>query len=254
MNAGEIEPKESSGRSLMKRISAVPTPLIFIFSVLLAVGLLWQQGSLGDVIDAARDANPWLMIAAMLIYLVSLALLAGRWHILIVMIHRSSHAARAAEAFLTSVVINYAAPVGLAVPSRAALTKRALGLSAAETGSVALWEVGVDIIILGMLSLLWIAVSGSRGLDALNDATSPVLVLAVIAAGLSGLAAGTIGLRKFKPNLWAKLRIEGRNFIRQPLEHPRDAARVVSVTVIYWLLQVAVLWLLLDAVGVDPNF
>ena len=97
MTTGEIEPKGSNGRPLLKRISAVPTPLIFIFSVLLAMGLLWQQGSLGDVIDAARDANPWLMISAMLLYLVSLALLAGRWHILIVMIHRSSHAARAAD-------------------------------------------------------------------------------------------------------------------------------------------------------------
>jgi uncharacterized membrane protein YbhN (UPF0104 family) len=241
-------------RSIGSRLAGIPTPLIFVFSVGLALALLWFQGSLSDVADAARDADKRLLAVAALIYLVSLALLASRWHLLVKMIHGTSHFMRASEAFLTSVVINYAAPVGLAVPSRAALTKRALGLSAAETGSVALWEVGVDIIILGILSLLWIAVSGSRGLDALNDATSPVLVLAVIVAGLIGLTVGVIGLRKFKPNLWAKLRIEGRAFIRQPLEHPRDAARVVSVTIIYWLLQVVVLWLLLDAVGVDPSF
>lgn len=216
--------------------------------------LLWQQGSLGDVSGAARDSDKRLLVVAALIYLVSLSLLAARWHLLVEMIHGTSHLMRASEAFLTSVVINYAAPVGLAVPSRAALTKRALGLSAAETGSVALWEVGVDVIVLGVLSLLWIAVSGSRGIDALNDAASPLVVLAVVIAGIVCLAGGVFAIRKFKPSLWARLRIEGRHFIRQPLEHPGEAARVVSVTVVYWMLQIAVLWLLLDAVGVDPGF
>src|SRR5829696_8117550 len=187
MSAGEIEPKGSSGRSLMNRISAVPTPLIFVFSVLLAVGLLWQQGSLGDVIDAARDSNPWLMIGAMLLYLVSLALLAGRWHILIVMIHRSSHAARAAEAFLTSVVINYAAPIGLAVPTRAALTKRALGLSASETGAAVLWEIAVDVLVLGLGSVIWLLASG-RDLSAPSSnqiyAGAGVLVAGLLVAAV----------------------------------------------------------------------
>jgi uncharacterized protein (TIRG00374 family) len=239
---------------LASRLAGIPTPLIFIFSVGLALLLLWQQGSLGDVTEAARDSDKRLLVVAGLIYLVSLGLLASRWHLLVKMIHGTSHLMRASEAFLTSVVINYAAPVGLAVPSRAALTKRALGLSAAETGSVALWEVGVDIIVLAVLSLLWIAVSGSRGLNAINDATSPLVVLAVIVAGVILLAGAIFALRRFKPSLWARLRVEGRQFIRQPMEHPRDAARVVSVTVFYWFLQIAVLWLLLDAVGVDPGF
>ena len=73
-----------------------------------------------------------------LLYLAGLFLLCVRWHSLVLMIHGRSHFGRAGEAFLTSVVINYAAPVGLAVPSRAALTKRALGLSLTETSAVAL--------------------------------------------------------------------------------------------------------------------
>jgi uncharacterized protein (TIRG00374 family) len=253
MSAGEIEPKESNGRSLMKRISAVPTPLIFVFSVLLAVGLLWQQGSLGDVINAARDANPWLMIGAMLLYMVSLALLAGRWHILIVMIHRSSHAARAAEAFLTSVVINYAAPVGLAVPSRAALTKRALGLSGPETGAVALWEVGADVLVLSLLSLLWVLISGSKALNALDNAVSPLLVLGVIVAGLLFVGIGMVLIRHLKPSLWARIRFEAIQFFRYPRQYPLDAARAMIVTFVYWGMQIAVLWLLLNAVGVDAG-
>jgi uncharacterized membrane protein YbhN (UPF0104 family) len=247
-------PATTSGkRSLASRLAGIPTPLIFIVSVGMALLLLWQQGSLGDVARAARDADKKLLVIAALIYLISLALLATRWHLLVKMIHGASHLMRAAEAFLTSVVINYAAPVGLAVPSRAALTKRALGLTAAETGAVALWEVGVDIIVLGVLSVLWIALSGREGLDALNDAASPLVVLAVIVGGLIAALAAVIALRKLKPSLWQKLLFEGRQFIRLPMEHPRDAARVVSVTAIYWGMQFAVLWLLLDAVGVDPG-
>lgn len=253
MSADEAGQQRSGGRSLMKRVSAVPTPLIFIFSVLLAVLLLWTQGSLGHVVDAARDANPWLLIAAMLLYLVSLALLAGRWHLLIVMIHRSSHAARAAEAFLTSVVINYAAPVGLAVPSRAALTKRALGLSGAETGAVALWEVGADVLVLSLLSLIWILISGTKALNALDDAVSPLLVGAIVIGGLIALAFGMILLRHLKPGLWARIRFEAIQFFRYPHQYPRDAARAMAVSIVYWGMQVLVLWLLLKAVGVDAS-
>ena len=64
-------------------------------------------------------------------------------------------------------------------------------LTAAETGAVALWEVGVDIIVLGVLSLFWIALSGREGLDALNDAASPLVVLAVI-SGMAGLVGGSL--------------------------------------------------------------
>ena len=187
---------------MLRRLSGIPTPVIFIVSVLLALLVLWVQGSLGDVAEAARDADPWLLIAAGLLYLVSLALLAARWHLLVKMIHGTSHAMRAAEAFLTSVVINYAAPVGLAVPSRAALTKRALGLTTSETSKVALWEVGADILVLALLSVLWILVSGSKGIDALDDAASPLLMLAVVVVGavVFGLLLFLLR-RRTKPNL-----------------------------------------------------
>ncbi len=253
--ARKVQSSQSNNRdrSLLRRLSGVPTPVIFIVSVLIALGVLWAQGSLRDVARAGRDADPWLLVAAGLLYLVSLAFLAARWHLLVKMIHGTSHAMRAAEAFLTSVVINYAAPVGLAVPSRAALTKRALGLTTSETGKVALWEVGADVLVLALLSLLWIVVSGSKGIDAIDDATSPLLVLAVVVAGLALLALLLFLVWRLKPALWARLRLEGRQFIRLPVEEPGHALRVSSVSIVYWGMQIAVLWLLLKAVGVDPS-
>jgi uncharacterized membrane protein YbhN (UPF0104 family) len=160
---------------------------------------------------------------------------------------------RAAEAFLTSVVVNYAAPVGVAVPTRAALTKRALGLTTSETGRVALWEVGLDVMVLAVLSGIWILISGGRAFEALDAAPSLLLILVVLAAGMAGFILLLGLVRKLKPALWARLRIEGRQFIRMPYEQPRATAGIVAVSLVYWGVQVAVLWLLLKAVGVDAG-
>ena len=64
--------------SIFQKLSRVPTPAIFLGSVVLALLLLWWQGSLGDVAEAARDADRRLLPAAAVLYLVSLALLAGQ--------------------------------------------------------------------------------------------------------------------------------------------------------------------------------
>ncbi|MGH2548136.1 MAG: lysylphosphatidylglycerol synthase transmembrane domain-containing protein, partial [Thermomicrobiales bacterium] len=250
----ETSPKATGKRSIGSHLSRIPTPLIFVFSIGLALLFLWRQGSLGDVAEAARDADKKLLILAGVIYLFTLALLALRWHLLIKAIHGTSNLMKAAEAFLTSIVINYAVPVGMAVPSRAALTKRALGLTAAETGAVALWEIGAEFIVLGLFSLVWILISGGDGLDAVNDTVSPLLLLLVVLAGLVAFAGGLITLRKLKPSLWARIRFEGKKIIRLPLEHPRAAANVFAITLVFWLLQFAVFWCLLNAVDVGTSF
>ena len=78
------------------------------------------------------DADWWMLVLAAPVYVASLGILCYRWHLLVHMAQGWSNLPRAAEAFLTSVVINYAAPIGLAVPSRAALTRRALGLDSSS--------------------------------------------------------------------------------------------------------------------------
>ncbi|MDQ3167305.1 MAG: lysylphosphatidylglycerol synthase domain-containing protein, partial [Chloroflexota bacterium] len=98
--------------------------MLFVAAALVGLVVLWRQGALGDVGSAVRSADPFLVVAGFLLYLLGLALLSSRWHLLVILTHGRSDPARAAEAFLTSVVINYAAPIGLAVPARAALTKR----------------------------------------------------------------------------------------------------------------------------------
>jgi uncharacterized membrane protein YbhN (UPF0104 family) len=231
-----------------RRLLALPTPLLFTASVLFAVALLWRQGALGDLGRTARDADPTLTVAALLLYLGGLTLLCVRWHVLTRMVGGASDAARASEAFLTSVVVNYAAPIGLAVPTRAALTKRALGLSVAETAAVALWEVVCDVVVLALAVLFWILLAGPD-LPALAEPITDhrLLALAAVVVAVGLLIGGVLLLRR---RLGVRLGSGAAGIgLRAPTRQPGEAARAVGLTLGYWLLQGVILWLLLRALG-----
>jgi uncharacterized membrane protein YbhN (UPF0104 family) len=251
-----IEPAPATPEpgGLIHRISRIPTPLIFAGSVAIALVLLWREGSLSDVGGALRDADPLTIVAGLLLYLAGLALLCVRWDQVVRMVKGASSLPRASEAFLTSVVINYAAPIGLAVPSRAALTKRALGLNAAETGAVALWEVAVDVLVLAAFSLLWLLLGG-RDADILPETSGAVrlLIVAVAMVGIAVAFALAFILARRKPGIWAKVTSTSKSIATFPAKRPLDAFLAVIVTVIYWVGQGVVMWLLLRALDVSPS-
>ena len=246
------------GKSAVKRrlgaLTRIPTPLIFAGSVALAIIVLWWQGQLQELGRVVGDAAWTPILIAIPIYLFSLALLCYRWHVLVVMAHGSSDIPRASEAFLTSVVINYAAPVGLAVPSRAALTKRALGLDASATGTIAIWEIGLDVIVLGLGTVLWLILApGSFAAvgDELGDSAGRY-TLAGAAIIVLVLAMLVVVLRK---QSWrGRLRRMATRIALAPKERPATAALGLGVTTVYWVLQGVVLALLLRALGVDLTF
>ncbi|MCC6790234.1 MAG: flippase-like domain-containing protein [Thermomicrobiales bacterium] len=259
MTDGSHEPSDgAAGTSkpggLIHRVSRIPTPLIFAASVAIALGLLWREGSLSDVGGALRKADPLTIVAGLLLYLAGLALLCLRWDQLVRMVKGVSNLPRASEAFLTSVVINYAAPIGLAVPSRAALTKRALGLNAAETGAVALWEVAVDVLILAGFSLVWLLLGG-RDADILPETsgTERLLVVLAVLAGVAIATTAALLIAHRKPGLWLKMTTMSKSIATFPAKRPIDAALSVAITAIYWAGQAAVIWLLLRALDVDPS-
>lgn len=236
-----------------RRLSSIPTPLIFVFSILLAVLLLLWEGTLDRVGPAIGRADAGTIVAGLLLYLAGLALLCLRWHLLVRMIKGVSHLPRAAEAFLTSVVINYAAPVSLAVPSRVALTKRALGLSAAETGAVAVWEIATDVLVLGLASLFWVGIGG-RNVNLLQTASTGVLVAGVALGALLAGIALILVVARVRPRLWERALATFRATLSYPARRPSDALFSITVSVVYWLGQGAVIWLLLDAIGQRPGF
>lgn len=237
-------------RRLLRKLVGIPTPLIFLVSVVAAVVLLWREGSLAGIAGAARGADLPVVIPGFVLYLVGLALLCFRWHLLVVMTKGGSNLPRASEAFLTSVVINYAAPVGLAVPTRAALTKRALGLSAGETGAVAFWEIVSDVLVLGIGTSLWLA-TASGGSSALvgRAGQNGAWVLLALLFGLV-VVGGVIGKSSA---LRRRFRGLASGAIHYPRTRPAIAGFVVGVSLGYWILQGIVLALLLDAFGASTD-
>ena len=244
----EPVPKKRTG--VIGRIASIPTPVIFLGSIGIAVLVLWQSGDVGSVVDSLRDANPWILALGAVIYLVGLFLLCIRWHSLVIMVHGSSNFGRAGEAFLTSVVINYAAPVGLAVPTRAALTKRALGLSLTETSAVALWEVGADVIILGIGSLIWLVLGGYSESDISLTGQSLLVYVGIVIVLAVGAAMLLFALRSMR---LASIRNKVIGVLSYPSRSPRQAVITLLVTGLYWVLQGVVLAIMLHALDIEPT-
>lgn len=247
-------PEAKGVKRLLGYLLRIPTPLIFVGSIVLAVFVLWQQGALGDLRAVVADARVLLLVIAAPIYVASLGLLCYRWHVLVRMAQGHSDFPRASEAFLTSVVINYAAPIGLAVPSRAALTKRALGLDARATGTIAVWEIGMDVIVLGAGTVLWLFLangSSTAVMDELSDSARAFAIAGVAIALVVGIAAWWF-LKTADRR--ARLFSSAQRILLAPRERPREAALALGVTTVYWIIQGVVLALLVISFGVDAGF
>jgi len=238
----------------MRHLGRIPTPAIFIGSVVLAVIVLWWQGQIQEILDIIADASLTPLLIAAPIYVASLWLLCYRWHMLVRMAQGWSDLPRASEAFLTSVVINYAAPVGLAVPSRAALTKRALGLDAHATGTIALWEIGADVLVLGAGTVLWMVLADGSvtavGSELSASADRYRLLLGAIIA--LGVIASLVLLRT--PRRRRKLVGLASTIAVAPKQRPREAAYALGVTTMYWVVQGVVLALLVRAMHIATPF
>ncbi len=244
----------TSAKKGMRKLMRIPTPVIFLVGAVVASILLWWQGALGELWEVVERADTRTMLIAAPVYLVSMWLLALRWHELVRMAQGWSDLPRAAEAFFTSVVINYAAPVGLAVPSRAALTKRALGMDRHSTGVVALWEIGMDVIVLGVASIIWMGTSqGSTSAvtQELGDNAQRYTNVGIIGFGII-LVLMVFFFRK------AEQRRRAVNFVRRiarsPLDRPVIAIQAFLYTLAYWITQGIVLALLVHAMGVEVSF
>ena len=241
-------------RRLLGPLVRIPTPVIFACGLVLALVVLWLQGALRDALLAVVDADPGTLLVAAPIYVGSLALLCFRWHALVLMAQGQSDLPKAAEAFLTSVVINYAAPIGLAVPSRAALTKRALGLDAQATGTIAIWEIGMDVAVLGAGTILWLVVAEGSPAAVRAELSESVEIFTIGAVILVAIAivAGSWLLKS--PTRRERVLPVVRRMLLAPSARPGEAVLALVTTIAYWVIQGVVLALLLRSLNVDHSF
>jgi uncharacterized membrane protein YbhN (UPF0104 family) len=244
-------PEPTKSRSGWRRLLHIPTPVIFLASLAVAVVVLWRQGTLSDLGDTARQADTGVLIAASALYLISVIVLCLRWQALVQMAGGRYEPAKAAEALLTSVVVNYAAPKGLAVPTRAALSARDLGLSATAASAVALWDVALDFVALGLMSLAWFALIDRSLLGRIElPAGSYVVGLAVIVL-IAVVAIAAISWKR--PDLRDRGSAAVREMLTYPSQRPGAALASVGFTIAYWVVQSVVFRLMLEAVGLGAQ-
>ncbi len=239
---------------MLKRILSIPTPVVFLASIGVAVVLLYQQGALDKIGPALRSANPLQIAAGLLLYLVGLVLLCARWSVLVRMIGGKPDHLLASEAFVTSVAINYAAPLSLAIPGRALLTMRALGLSKTETAGLTFWEVAVDLLVLAIGTAIWVLAGGWRGegLDFV-DRDMAILGIALLVLAIGAIFAAVMTVRQFRTTAFTLLGKVAPS-LRYPWQRPLPAAIAVLITVVFWITQGAVIWVLLKAIdGENPS-
>ena len=228
-------------------------PVVFGLSVVVAGVVLWRQGSLDDVGDAIRGTDPAAVAAGVLLYVVGLALLCLRWHVLVMMTKGASDLAKATEVFLISVALNYVAPLKLAIPMRAAMTKKALGLNATETGAVVLWEGAADVGVLAVGVVMWLATTRGAAadvLDAIGGAIPAYLALAAVLTVIAGLGWA---ISRRRPALRARIGAALIRALRYPRSRPFEGGTALGLTVLYWVMQAGVLWILLDALGAETG-
>ena len=231
-------------------VGRVPTPLIFLGVIAVALGVLWTRGSLGDIVDTVRTANRYQLAGGAALFLAGLALNSLRWHILVILIAGRSDLPRAAEAFLTSVALNYVSPVSVAIPARAALTKRALGLSFSQTSTVAAWELIADVLVLATGAALWLVIAPASWTVLGTIPTTILFALgAVIAVGVLGLLVVAYRSRAIRATV---TRMAG-DLLLAPKRRPGVFAIAMGVTLLYWVAQGTVLWVLLDALNADHH-
>lgn len=242
---GQTASPAGGWRRVLKRVGSIPTPVLFVGAAAAAVVLLSRQGRLAEVEPAIRAVSPWLLVAILVGYAASIMLLCVRWQVLTRLAGGDPPFARSAEVFLTSVIVNYAAPIGLAVPTRAALTVRDLGLAPAQSAAVVGWELILDAGALLLIGCIWLLLGG---MDMLPGMLSPERLLLVIALGLV-VAAAAVGTMFFIPKLGRKLGDVVLPLLRYPVERPLQAAQAVVLTGTYWLMQIATMGAILGVLG-----
>jgi uncharacterized membrane protein YbhN (UPF0104 family) len=229
---------------------AVPTPIIFILAAAIALIVLSRQGTLGDIERLVRAVSPWKLAALLLVYACTILLLGVRWHVLVRMSGGAPRWTNSAEVFLTSVIVNYAAPIGLAVPTRAALTVRDLGLSAGQSGSVVGWELGLDVVALSTISLAWLVAGGAELLGTLTIQREFVAAAGIVAA----VAAMALFVAMRAPAIRGRIERGVRPAIGAPVREPKLALAALLLTVVYWSAQLGVMATLLGLFASPPSW
>ena len=225
----------------MTERSRLLTPAIFWIGLIAAVVALWLSGQAAEARESLRGARIAPLVAVIFVGMALPVIHAGRWRDVMAALGHRIGIASAAGLTVSASLVNYATPGFLGAPAKAILANRSEGIPVRRSlVSIAL-EQGLDFLLLVAGSALIVLYLGPGRFSELLS----------LGGWLPSPEVGLlIGLALFLP-----LVVVGRQRIVRVASRIGAAFREVrdevnwtvvgGLTLLYWLAQVLVVWLLL---------
>lgn len=228
----------------MRPRSRFLVPTAFWIGLTAALLALWLSGQAGEAWQAVRDARVFPLLLVIMVGVALPIVHALRWRHVMGALGSAIPAALAADVTVSSSLVNYASPGYLGAPAKAFLANRSANAPYPRTILSMAFEQGLDFAVLLMGSAVALLVIGPDRFGTLiPDASRPVqialsigvlvLLPVMILAGRERLRRTLSRITSAFRSLWSEI----------------DRAFVASLTLLYWLGQVAVVVLLLWALS-----
>ncbi len=246
------------GRTLRRRILSAPS----LIGLLVAIALVWFLATRfnvdwGDTWDNVRAMNPWLYAAGLALYYVSFAFRAVRWRILAR--NAGEHAAPGARlppAFQCARLLVIGWFINAIAFLRLGDAFRAYAFSEDSGGGIS-WSLGTVLAerVFDMAAVFVLLMAAAFTFTATTESDASTFILLAATLLLAGLAALVIAMRLFGGHfarlLPPRLQQMYRNFQHGTLGSFKRAPTVFALGVAGWALEVARLYFVVIALGLE---
>jgi uncharacterized protein (TIRG00374 family) len=252
-----VEVDESSPPSLGRRFFIVRTLLSFgLGFAILAFLITRSKIDVGATLDVVRQTNPFLLLAAFVVFYATFPVRALRWRRLLDNVELNTHeegGVRLGVPALSEIMFlgwfaNCIVPAKLGDAYRAYLLKLNAGVSFSTTIGTILAERIIDIVVLFLLMLAATGLSFGRAIpdDVLNVMRLGFGLVVLVVVGL-------VGMRRLRPViervLPARLHAQYGRFEHGTLNSFRGIPALVALTCVAWAGEVARLYLVTLSLG-----
>jgi uncharacterized membrane protein YbhN (UPF0104 family) len=219
-------------------------PLVFWLGIIAAALVLWLSGQAGAAWNDVRDAHLVPLLFVLLLGILLPVIHALRWKHVMAALETPLTPRLATEITVSSSLINYASPGYVGAPVKALLTNHTARAPYPRTILSMAFEQGLDFLVLLLASAVALLLVGPGRFVDLIPASDRRVQFAVVALAVVGaLAVLVVGKDRVRRML-ARI---GAAF--QTLWGQVSRGYVLTMTLLYWLAQAAVVMLLLWALA-----
>lgn len=210
--------------------------VVFIGGLLLAAGVLYFTGVLGNAWETIRSAK-WFPLLLVVIVGMTLPIVhALRWRVVMRSMGDHVRPTDAADITVSSALLNYASPGFVGASAKAILANRTQRIPYRDSALSIAFEHSLDLTLMVISSALTILILGP---SRFSDALEPLQRYATLATGIVSLVALLIivavvirfGLWRYVLTAIETVKVIGRNV---------DVRMVALLSLLYWFLQIVV--------------